>query len=293
MKWSKVPPPVPLRPVDANKVTVGRVLVVGGSPPMAGAPALAGLGALRGGAGLVKIAVPQGIQATVAGFRPEATTLGLPQTRAGALGRAAMHVIRESVDGWDAVVLGPGLGRNPSTQQLVRSLVRSVDKPLVLDADALFAMIGALDEIAGRSAPTVLTPHEGEAGRLLALSTDELRQDREAAVAQLVESTGAVAVLKGPGTLVCDGEQIYVNGTGGPALATGGTGDVLAGLTGALLAGMAASGLQAFGCAAAAVHIHGAAADAVAGENDRGLLASELAAGIPAAFRELRDRGSR
>lgn len=289
MKWSKVPPRVPARPTDANKVTVGRVLVVGGSPAMAGAPALAGLGALRGGAGLVRIAVPEGIQATVAGFWPEATTLGLPQTRAGALGRAALDAVRQLVNAWDAVVLGPGLGRNVSTQELVRSLVRSVTKPLVLDADALFALIDHGAEIAGREAPTVITPHEGEAARLLGTESEAVRADREAAVAELVAQTGAVAVLKGPGTLVCNGEEIYANDTGGPALATGGTGDVLAGLCAALLAGMAQHELSPFGCACAAVHAHGAAADAMAGDNDRGVLAGELAAGIPDALRALQD----
>ncbi len=236
----------------------------------------------------MKVAVPQGIQATVAGFRPEVTTLGLPQTRAGALGRAALPVLRQLTDAWDAVVLGPGLGRNPSTLQLVRSLVRSLEKPLALDADALFAFNGELGLLAGREARTVLTPHEGEAARLLEMDADAIRTDREAAVATLAQQSGAVAVLKGPGTLVCDGEQTYTNATGGPALATGGTGDVLAGLTAALLAGMEASGLGAFASACAAVHVHGAAADAVAGEDDRGVLASELAAGIPDALRGLR-----
>lgn len=289
MQWTKVTPRLPARPADSNKVTVGRVLVVGGSPPMAGAPALAGLGALRGGAGLVKVAVPQGIQPISASFRPEATTLGLPQTRAGALGRAAFDAVRQIVNDWDAVVLGPGLGRNRSTQELVRSLIRSVRKPLVLDADALFAAIGACDTLQAREAPTVITPHEGEAARLLEQSSDEVRADREAAVAALAEATGAVAVLKGPGTLVCDGTQIHVNETGGPVLATGGTGDVLAGLVGALLAGMEGTGLDPFACACIAVHAHGAAADAVAGARDRGVLASELADGIPEALRALRD----
>ena len=287
MQWTQVTPRLPARPRDSNKVTVGRVLVVGGSPPMAGAPALAGLGALRGGAGLVMVAVPQGIQPVVAGFRPEVTTLGLPQTRAGALGRAAFDAVRQIVNDWDAIVLGPGLGRNKSTQELVRSLIRSVSKPLVLDADALFAAIGACDAIKRREAPTVITPHEGEAARLLEQESADVQADREAAVAALVEATGAVAVLKGPGTLVCDGEQIHVNKTGGPALSTGGTGDVLAGLTGALLAGMGQHGLDPFACGCVAVHAHGAAADHVAAGRDRGLLASELAAGIPDALREL------
>ena len=292
MKRVSTPPRLPHRPKDANKVGVGRVLVVGGSAAMAGAPALAGLGALRGGAGLVRIAVPQGIQPTVAGAHLEATTLGLPETTAGALGRAALAPLCAALPGWDAVVLGPGLGRADATATLVRTFSLHVDVPLVLDADALFAWNGRLPGLAPRAAPTVMTPHEGEAARLLGTTSEAIRADRTAAAVALATAARAVVVLKGPGTLVTDGERLYRNTTGGPALATGGTGDVLAGLLAALLAGAASNGLDAFGAACAAVHAHGAGADAVAGSRDRGLLASELAAGIPEALHALR-RGAR
>lgn len=289
MRTLTSPPRLPSRPDDAHKARVGRVLVIGGSPPMAGAPALAALGALRGGAGLAKVAVPQGIQAIVASFRPETTTLGLPQTRAGALGSAALPVLRQLIESWDAVVLGPGLGRNPSTLTLVRTLLRSMDKPLVLDADALFAFAGEGEQLKKRAGPTVITPHEGEAGRLLGISSEEVRADRPAAAARLAEETGTVVVLKGPGTLVRDEERLYKNDTGGPALATGGTGDVLAGVIGALLAGSAQAEFDAFEAACLGVWAHGTGADEVSGAHDRGYLASELAAGIPAALHSLRD----
>jgi len=278
------PPRLPSRPTDANKVTVGRVLVVGGSKAMAGAPALAGLGALRAGAGLVKIAVPDGIQPTVACFRPETIVQGLPQTRAGALGAGALGVLRDLARSWDAVVLGPGLGRATSTLALVRSFARVVDRPLLLDADALFAYGGGLAALAERAAPTVLTPHEGEAARLLETTSEEIRADREAAAARIAGAAAAIVVLKGPGTLVTDGRRLYRNASGGPALATGGSGDVLSGVIGALLA----SGLDAFDAACAGAHAHGAAADLVAGKRDRGLLASELAGGLPDALLGLR-----
>lgn len=280
------PPRLPPRPKDANKVTVGRVLVVGGSAAMAGAPALAGLGALRAGAGLVGVAVPRGIQPTVASFRPETITHGLPQGKTGALGAAALPALRALLAGCDAVVLGPGLGRASSTLGLVRSFTPDVDLPLLLDADALFAYSGRLPALEGRKAPTVLTPHEGEAARLLGTTSAAVRADREAAAAAIAEAARAVVVLKGPGTLVTDGARMYRNTTGGPALATGGSGDVLAGVIAALLA----SGLDAFDAACLGVHAHGDAADRVAGKRDRGLLAGDLAAGLPDALLALRGR---
>jgi NAD(P)H-hydrate epimerase len=272
---------------------VGRVLVVGGSAAMAGAPSLAGLGALRGGAGLVQVAVPRGIQPVVAGFRPETTTRGLPQTAGGAVGRGARAALEAALPGWDAVVLGPGLGRAAATQGLVRAFTPVVAVPLVLDADALFAFNGRTEDLRARRAPTVLTPHEGEAARLLGTTSAEVHAERQGVAADLAARAQGVIVLKGPGTIVTDGRRLYVNRTGGPALATGGTGDVLAGLVAALLAGAAATGLDAFEAACIAVHAHGAAADAVAGGRDRGLLASDLAAGLPDALAALRPRRRR
>ena len=288
MKRLRSVPRLRARPTDANKATVGRVLVVGGSSSLVGAPAMAGLGALRGGAGLVQVAVPGSIQATVAGFRPEVTTLGLPETRAGGLGASAGPVLRTLVAGWDSVVLGPGAGRAPATVRLLRTFTLAADRPLVLDADGLFAWNRDVKALRARSLATLLTPHEGEAGRLLGVTSDEIRADREAAAARIAEESGAVVVLKGPGTLVTDGQRMYRNRTGGPVLATGGTGDVLAGLAGALLAGRGADGLDPFEAACVAVHAHGEAATTVAQGRDRGLLATELADGIPEALHGLR-----
>jgi len=293
------PPLLPDRPRNANKVTAGRVLVVGGSRDMAGAPAMAGLGALRAGAGLVRLAVPRGIQALVAGYRCETTTAGLPETDAGALSNSAHAELLTLAGGWDAVVLGPGLGRDEQTLDLVRTFTPAMDRPALLDADALFAWNGRLEELASRHAPTVLTPHEGEAARLLGVTSEEVRADRQAAARRIADAAGAIVVLKGPHTLVAGDGRLYVNQTGGPALATGGTGDVLAGVIGAFLALDPnldpAAGLDAFDAACLGVHVHGAAADAVAGERDRGLLATELASGVPhiiAALRSKRQTGA-
>ncbi|MDJ0523655.1 MAG: NAD(P)H-hydrate dehydratase [Planctomycetota bacterium] len=283
------PPRLKRRPTDANKVSVGRVLVVGGSASMAGAPALAGLGALRAGAGLVKIAVPGEIQTTVAGFRAEALTQGLPQTRGGALGAGALPVLRTLTSSWDAVVLGPGMGRAPSTLNLIRSYARELPLPLLIDADALFAYRDDLGRLKKRKAPTVLTPHEGEAARLLDTTSEAIRADRQTAAAAIAEASHAIVVLKGPATLVTDGERLYRNTTGGPVLATGGSGDVLSGVIGALLA----AGLDTLDAACAGVHAHGLAADKVAGRRDRGLLAGDLAEGLPDALLAMRRRGPR
>jgi NAD(P)H-hydrate epimerase len=165
--------------------------------------------------------------------------------------------------------------------------LRSLGQPLVLDADGLYALVGHLDLLAGRTAPTVITPHEGEAARLLGLGADDVRRDREEAAARLAAETGAVVVLKGPGTLVTDGRRLFRSGTGGPVLASGGTGDVLAGVVGAFLAGLPGTGGDPFGAAAAAVHVHGAAADRLGTGLDRGVLASEVAAALPQAVATL------
>lgn len=300
MKILTAPPPLPDRPHDANKVTAGRVVVVGGSRDMVGAPALAALGAHRAGAGLVRIAVPRSLQPLVAGFRPESTTTGLSEDAAGSLAGSALPELLEHTRGWDAVVLGPGIGRSPGTGEVVRTFARKVRLPLVLDADALFAFNGCVQTLRGCAGPVVLTPHEGEAARLLEVTSAQVQADRQDAAMTLARRSGAIVVLKGPGTLVADvvsdvipegaseEARLYRNATGGPVLSTGGTGDVLAGVIGALLAQAAQTGLDAFEAACVGVHVHAAGADTAARGCDRGLFASELAAGIPDALLALR-----
>lgn len=287
MRRLRTPPRLVPRASNAHKASVGKVLVVGGCRDMCGAPALTALGALRAGAGLVRIAVPREIQGVVAAIRPEATTGGLPQTRAGSLAPSAAEPIRTLATAWDAVVLGPGGGRAPATLKLMADVARTVAKPLVLDADGLFALASKPEVLRNRRASTVITPHEGEAGRLLGIPSSEIRADREAAALALAARSGAVVVLKGPGTLVTDGERLFCCRTGGPWLASGGTGDVLAGIVGAFLAGLPGTGGDALGAASAAVHVHGAAADAIAKERDRGILASDVATALPNAVAAL------
>lgn len=261
---------LPPRPRDGHKGTFGTVLVVAGSPDMLGAAILCATAALRGGAGLVQVCVPPALQPHVAAAQPCATTL--PRTVAAlqaALARA------------DAVVVGPGLGPGPATRALVRTVLRHARAPVVLDADALNALAPLRRPLATR-APVVLTPHPGEAGRLLGSDAAAVQEDRAGALAALVASSGGVVVLKGHRTLVGDGDRTFENRTGNPGMATGGSGDVLAGLLGALLA----QGLPVYDAACFGVHVHGRAGDKVARRlGETGLIASDLP---PAIAEELR-----
>jgi NAD(P)H-hydrate epimerase len=250
---------------------------------MAGAPALAGVGALRAGAGLVRVAVPAPIQAAIGAHRPELLVPALPASSSGALGASALREVLRLAQDADVVVLGPGLGRAKVTQTLVRRLVGALEVPLLLDADALFALAGRLAEVKRRRAPTVLTPHEGEAARLLGV---EAVRDRARTARRLAVESGAVAVLKGPGTLVCDGKRLVQSPLGGPVLASAGTGDVLAGAIAALLAQGHASRILAFDAAVLGVWAHARAAEIVAGPIDRGVLALDVADGLPDALHE-------
>ena len=285
MQRVRTPPPLHPRPRDAHKASVGRVLVIGGHRDMCGAPALAALGALRAGAGLVRIAVGRSIQPVVATLRAEATTAGLPDTDDGALAPDAVEAALALVASWDTVVLGPGAGRDEATLEVLRTLALFVEIPLVLDADALFAFAGEPATLQDRSGPLVITPHEGEAARLLGRTSRDVKAERMASALELARACGGVVVLKGPGTLVTDGERLYQERAGGPWLATGGSGDVLAGVIGAFVAGLPETGGDLFGAAVLGVHVHAHAADGLAAEGvDRGLLASDIAHALPAAL---------
>jgi ADP-dependent NAD(P)H-hydrate dehydratase / NAD(P)H-hydrate epimerase len=265
------------------------VLVVGGSPGMAGAPFLAGWGALRAGAGLVRVAVPAPLAPVVARYAPELLTAALPADRAGSLGRASVGAALGHAASADAVVLGPGAGRSAATRRALLELARRLDVPLVVDADALFALAetplrGHGAALRRRRAPTVLTPHEGEAARLLGTTAPRVRADRADAARRIAERTGALVVLKGPGTLVAEPgvrARPWRCAHGGPVLASGGTGDVLAGIVAALLgAAPDAPGLAA----RRAVAWHARAGDRLARATgaDRGVRAREVADALPA-----------
>lgn len=271
---------LPPRPRDVHKGRCGRVLVVGGSRGMVGAAALAALGALRAGAGLVRLAVPASLRSEAAALAPEVMTVGLPDGD-GALTAEATPVVAGLAGEADSMVLGPGLGRTGATAAFVAGLLSAVGLPLVVDADGLALLPGeAMDR------PAVLTPHPGEAGRLAGLDTAAVQADRRGVCRRLAAARAAVVVLKGAHTLTGGPSgTVWVNPTGNPAMATAGAGDVLAGVTGAFLAETPEDPARA---GALAAYVHGLAGDLAPGAHPaRGLVAGDLASGLPRAFEAL------
>jgi len=229
----------PPRPHDAHKGNFGHVLVIAGSAGKAGAAALAGMAALRTGAGLVTVACPASIQDTVAGFAPEMMTEALAETAKRSIAARAIAAVEKLMAGKNAVVLGPGLSQHPDTAEFVRTLVAHCPLPLVLDADAVNAFAGRASELKTASADKycVLTPHPGEAARLLGISAKEIHADRIKMARHIATETGSCAVLKGWRTVVAGASgETWINMSGNAALAKGGSGDVLSGIIGAALA---------------------------------------------------------
>ncbi len=255
--------PLPqLAPRDANshKGTFGTVLVVGGSRGMTGAPALTGMAALRGGAGLVRVAVPEVCLDAVAGHEPCYTTFPLPCDSAGRLSPAAAERILEQAAAASVVALGPGLGRSEDLCRLVARLYQEVPQPMVVDADGLNALAEQPGVQAQPGGPRILTPHPGEFARWTGRKTPA--EHRAAAAGELATRCSAVVVLKGHETLVTDGDRHAVNATGNPGMATGGTGDILTGLIAALWC----QDLAAYDAARLGAYLHGLAGDLAAEE---------------------------
>jgi NAD(P)H-hydrate epimerase len=278
---------LPARPRDGHKGSFGHVLVVAGSEGKTGAAALAARAAVRGGAGLVTLACPAGLNDILEQKCTEAMTAPVADTPARGFAGAAEEALVALAAERDVVALGPGIGRADETAKLVRALCTRVERPLVLDADGLFAFAGEPAALRGRRAPTVLTPHPGEAARLLGCMNAEITRDRLGASRRLAAETGCIVVLKGAPTVTArPGAPPLVNPTGGPALASGGTGDVLTGLVAALLA----QGLGAAEAAGLGVFLHGLAGDRIAAARGAsGLAAEELADALPEAAQALRD----
>jgi NAD(P)H-hydrate epimerase len=269
------------RPADANKGQFGRVLIVAGSRGMSGAAILCGSGALRGGAGLVRVATPASIQPIVASGNPCYMTVPLPEDAEGRAGHAAAGELVALAGASNSVVVGPGLGKSATLPDLLLAILSQTTVPLVLDADALNSLAGRATDLRLHHGPVVITPHPGEFARLLDCDIAAVQADRKRLAARFAEAHHAIVVLKGQGTVVTDGRRIAVNETGNPGMATGGTGDVLAGLVAALLG----QGLEPFAAARLAVHLHGLAGDL--GRADKGetsLIATDLLDYLPRAF---------
>lgn len=274
---------MPMRPTGGHKGTFGHLLVVGGSPGKSGAPCLAAWGGLRCGAGLVTVGLPMSLNPIAEAKLTTAMSLPLPQTIDGGLAFEGLETVAAAAVERSAMVLGPGLGTDEESRELARGLARMIEGPLLIDADGLGALgpSGSTDYgfDAGR---VVLTPHPGEAARMLGCSVAEVQEDRAAAARVLAKETKATVVLKGARSLVAlPSGDLWVNQTGNVLLAGGGSGDVLAGVIGGLMA----QGLDAPEASLLGVLVHGLAADlAVEDFGDRGMAAEELADYLPAAF---------
>ena len=275
---------LPARAPDAHKWQSG-VLVVGGSAGMTGAPLLVSHAAMRAGAGIVWCALP-GTDTARRASGGEVITKGLPADAAGFLAAGAVETLLADVGRFAAVAVGPGLGGagDPDLQFVVRTVVAEARPPLVLDADGLNALAGDFTSLHARrtlGAPAVLTPHAGEYERLMGAPVGG---DRLAAARALAVRSGAVVLLKGPGTVVADPDgAVALNPTGGAALATAGSGDVLTGI----IAGFLARGVDAFHAAAAAAWVHGRTADRLVETDGPGVVAGDLVAGLGRTLQEL------
>jgi NAD(P)H-hydrate epimerase len=269
---------VPRKGATLDKYAAGAVLVVAGSPGLTGAGVLASRASLRAGAGLTVAAVPGAVQPVVAAHLTEVMPAPIADDE-GHFSPASVDGVVAQAARVSALALGPGLGRRSGTTAFIRAVLERIPLPAVVDADGLWHLGERPGWLGGRGAPTVLTPHAGEAARLLGRDRRQVEADRLAAARDLVGATGAVVVLKGAGTITCaaDGRAV-VNGTGSAALATAGTGDVLTGVVAAFLA----KGMEPLAAAAAAAAVHGRAGE-LAGRGD-GTLAGDVAEALPAAL---------
>lgn len=273
---------LPTRRADSHKGDYGRALLIGGSRGMSGAISLAGLATLRSGAGLVTLAVPQSIQDIVSRFSACYMTHGLVDSD-GLIAPSAAEVVFGFAENATSLALGPGLGRGAAVTEFVAALYRDIAKPMVVDADALFALAERPKSLNEAGGPRVLTPHPGEFEQLTGSLPEGPQRITAAAELARRDSAGhTVVVLKGCGTVVTDGKRYSLNQTGNPGMATGGSGDVLTGIITALLC----QGMSPFDAARLGVHVHGLAGDLAAEELGQvSLIASDLIDYLPNAFR--------
>ena len=279
---------LPLRPVDANKGTFGRLLVVAGSINYVGAALLACEGAMRVGTGLVTLATPASLHPILAARLVEATYVPLSETEPGVINAGAVPVIGERIAEYDALLLGCGLGQHPATVEFVRSLLLSgsVEIPLLIDADGLNILAQIPQWWLKLRNEVVLTPHPGEMSRLVGDAVPGIQQDRLGAARKAAAEWGHVVVLKGAHTVVASPEgQSKISGSVNPGLASAGTGDVLSGI----IAGLMAQGLLPFEASTCGVYLHAQAGELVRAQlGDAGMIASDLIPRLPLALCELR-----
>lgn len=281
---AELPHNLPPRPIDGHKGTFGHVLVAGGAKGKTGALVLAANGALRSGAALVTALYPASLSPIYETKLTEAMGLDLPEDEPGEFSAGAGDLILEYGPGRQALALGTGMGLGEGAVQTVRKVVEGIDLPVVLDADALTLLNGDLGKLK-RLKKVLITPHPGEAARLLNVTTNDIQKNRLAAARQLASDSGAVVVLKGHNSIITEPEgSFYLNTTGGNHMAVGGCGDLLTGL----LAGLLAQGMEPFKAAILGVWVHGRAADLAKKEiGPFGLTPTEMADRLPQVWREL------
>ena len=263
----------------------GHVFILAGSRGLTGAAALCSNAVLRSGAGLATLGIPISLISPMAKKLTEVMTFGLAETKEAALSLKAEDSILKKIKISDAVVLGPGLSRNPETQKLINRLVTRIFKPMILDADALNAVSRNAAVLKKIKTGYVVTPHLGEMSRLSGKSMEYIKNNRLIVAKHFARDYNAVVVLKGAGTVVAEpAGKYYVNTTGNPGMATAGSGDVLAGI----IAGFIAQGLKIFDAARLAVYVHGLAGDIAAKDKgETGMIAGDILENIPYAIKLL------
>jgi len=284
-----VAPHFPRRSRAAHKGTYGHLLLVAGSLGRTGAAALGAMAAMRSGTGLVTVATPASQQPVVASLVLEAMTEPLPETPARTLALKAREAIVELAGTRDAVAIGPGIGLDDETARVVRSLIHELRQPMAVDADGLTALAGHLDVLRDAPSARCLTPHPGEMARMLGARVDEVQRDRIETVREFATRHRVHIVLKGAQSVIGtpDG-RVFVNPTGNPGMASGGTGDVLTGMLGAFLA----RGIEPGTALLSSVYLHGSAGDVAAERvGEEALVARDVIAAIPEAFKRLRGDG--
>jgi ADP-dependent NAD(P)H-hydrate dehydratase / NAD(P)H-hydrate epimerase len=271
----------PSRGPRSTKFSSGQVVIAGGSRGLTGAVQMSSRAAIRAGAGYATVAVPADLELIFEAGQAEVMSVGCPGGD-GCLAPGSLKAVLHTFERAAAGVLGPGMGRDPGTVELARDAAAAIGAPLVIDADGLNAFAGEVALIRERGAPTVLTPHAGELGRLLERSAEEIGAHRLAAAREAAGASGAIVVLKGDDTIVTDGERIAVNALSAPGLATAGTGDVLSGIAAAMLA----RGLEPFAAACAAVLAHARAGRDAAERigTPESVIATDVIEAIPAAL---------
>lgn len=267
------------RQAESHKSSHGHLLILAGSPGLTGAACMAGIASLRAGAGLATIGVPESLHDIMEVKTTEVMTVGLPETAERTLAKSSFDKVKRLLANKTALLVGPGAGSSKELMELIGLIMQDANVPVIIDADGLNSFAPKIGALKDMKAEVVLTPHPGEASRLLNMKIPDIQADRIGAAERLVEMTGATVVLKGAYTVIAHPSgQVFLNPTGNPGLATAGTGDILAGMLGAFLA----QGYSTLEAASIAVYIHGLAGDEVKKEmGELGMIATDLLQHIP------------